>query len=82
MKRILGLMILLVFCSTLAFAGETAMEAGVVTISFFSIGLGIYTIKAGGWPVGILQILIGVIGCVIVAADLVGTDDIMDAIRG
>ena len=70
MKKIVVLVIVALLIVVPAWTQE--MEALTVTISFCAIGLGIFTIQQGGWPVGVLQIVIGIGSLILVSSGMVG----------
>jgi len=73
--KIVSIILVLLLCAGPLFAASKGdMEIATVSISFFAIGLGIFTISQDGVLVGVLQILIGIGGLVLVAADVVGGD--------
>ena len=73
--KIVSIILILLLCAGSLFAtSKEDMEVITVSISFFAIGLGIFTASQGGVLVGVLQILIGIGGLVLVATDSIGGD--------
>ena len=73
--KIVSIILILLLCAGSLFAtSKEGMEVLTVSISFFAIGLGIFTISQDGVLVGVLQILIGIGGLVLVATDSIGGD--------
>ena len=79
MKKIVLLIIVALLIVVPAWTQE--MEALTVTISFFAIGLGIFTIEQGGWPVGVLQLIIGMGGLILIGSGMIGGPDLLDSIE-
>ena len=74
MKIVSIILVLLLCAGPLFAASKEGMEVITVSISFFAIGFGVFTISQGGKLVGVLQILIGIGGLVLVATDSIGGD--------
>lgn len=72
--KVLSVILILLLCAGALFASQKQMETITVSISFFAIGLGIFTLSQEGTLIGILQILIGIGGLVLVATDSIGGD--------
>jgi hypothetical protein len=57
-KKLLCVIVLLAFCGGFVFADEIA----VVSLSFFSIGFGLWSICENHTPVGLLYVALGIAG--------------------
>ena len=85
MKRVLVVLVLLAAVPGLLFATDAGMAVATVTISFFSLGLGLVGVAQknapAAWVIGGFQIAIGVLGIVLLATGSLGAGDLLAAIK-